>query len=121
MKNRSALMLIETAIIIFVFALASAILIKCFATSHSISEQTRDEGRATLLAHNAAEMLKYTKGDVDAVLKELTPEAKKDRLTIAITQLTSNSEYLGIAKIKITKSKKTLFEIETGWQEEYNG
>lgn len=73
-KSKSALFLMELIIVIFFFALTSAVCLQVFVKAHSVSENTKDLNEAILWADNAAEIF-FEFGDDEEMVKGMLDEA----------------------------------------------
>lgn len=117
MKSRSTLMLLELIIMFLVFSIATALCLKAFAVSDSISKENFARDEAVIIAQNAAELLKYNNGDVDTTKESLKDRIKKEEYELHITPLESTNPYLGKAEVLVTYKNKPVFSITTAWQE----
>lgn len=68
MKSKAPLALIEQTIMVLVFALAAALCIQAFVKADSISTNSEERSRAALAAQDAAELIKYSGGDMGHAL-----------------------------------------------------
>lgn len=66
MKRKTSLPLMELAIMIMVFALAAVMCLRVFVWADSRSRENEARSKMAIRAQNAAEMLKYTHGDLSA-------------------------------------------------------
>lgn len=76
-KSKSALFLMELIIVIFFFALTSAVCLQVFVKAHSVSENTKDLNEAILWADNAAEIFFEHGNDTETIkgmLSEVFPK-----------------------------------------------
>ncbi|MBR0417388.1 MAG: hypothetical protein IJI56_06225 [Firmicutes bacterium] len=71
MKNRTSLTLLEMLIMIMVLALAAALCLRAFVYSGKLSKEDRMKAEALSFAQNAAELLKYHKGDAEKAFSEM--------------------------------------------------
>ena len=71
MKNRTSLTLLEMLRMILILALAAALCIRAFVYSGKLSKEDRVKAEALSMAQNAAELLKYYKGDVDEAFAQM--------------------------------------------------
>lgn len=74
-NNRSSLFLLEIVIAILFFAIVSAVCLRAFAKSHTLSQQASDTNQAISTMENVAELLKSVEpqdlGDWDKITKTL--------------------------------------------------
>ena len=63
MKERKPLLLVELLVMLLVFSLAAALCLRGFAWADGRSQLLQQQTRAMAEAQNAAELLKYTRGD----------------------------------------------------------
>ena len=113
MKHKASLLLMEQLVMILVFSLASALCLQIFARAETISEETARRDQAVILARNAAELLKATGGDMEAV-----ENLESGDLGITVIRQGSPVPGLALAEIQVCFEETTLFSLETGWQEE---
>ncbi len=66
MKDKTALALIEQAVMLLVFLLAAALCLRAFAWADSASRHREAADRALTQAQSAAEQIKHRKGDLEA-------------------------------------------------------
>lgn len=113
MKSRASLMLMELLVMLLVFALAAALCLQVLAKSAAISQETARRDAAVLLAQNAAEVLKASRGDVQQA-EELSEAGFR------VEVLPQESEIPGLARaeIRICREEGTVYSLVTGWQEE---
>ena len=71
MKNRTSLTLLEMLIMILILALAAALCIRAFVYSGKLSKEDRVKAEALSHAQNAAELIKYYKGDIDKAFSQM--------------------------------------------------
>ena len=130
MKNRTQLVLMEQLVMILVFALAAAICLQLFVGADRISQQTRQQDRAVMLAQNGAETTKAMKGELSAVAEKLggttdgkSLQVQSEELMLQITLLAEEMPGLGQAQVQVleAKTQDVLFALNTGWQEEVSG
>ena len=112
MKHKASLVLMELLVMLLVFALAAAFCLQVFVKAKVISEETVRRDQAVVLARNGAELLKATGGDRSAA-EALSAEGYR----ITVLPQYSGQPGLARAEIQVTFEEKTLFSLETGWQE----
>ena len=110
MKSRGPLLMIEQLIMTLVFALATALFLRCFALAHEISVQTERQDEAVKIAQNVAEQLKAGR----------TPELEDLAGDYVVTVQEESGEGNGLreAGITVEHAGEVLFQLNTGWQEE---
>ena len=141
MKNRTSLTLLEMLIMILILALAAALCIRAFVYSGKLSKEDRVKAEALSMAQNAAELLKYYKGDVDEAFAQMgwscingniaeldenwedfvvSGKADGHRLTYTILVDMKEEDMLGTALISVLDSKtdEKICSIKTAWQED---
>jgi len=69
-KSKSALFLMELIIVIFFFALTSAVCLRVFVKAHEVAEDTKGLNQAILWAENAGECF-YEYGEDESKIREL--------------------------------------------------
>ena len=112
MKNKTSLLLMEQLVMILVFSLAAALCLQTFAKAERISQESIHRDRAVRVAQNAAELLKATDGDTQAV-----ENRNWDGYRVAVTRQQSDLPGLARAEIQVSYEETLLFSLETGWQE----
>lgn len=112
MKSRASLVLMEQLVMVLVFALAAALCLQVFVRAADISRQTRLQDEAAVLAQNAAELLKSTRGDVSQA-QSLSGHGFR----LEIHRQETSFPGLGQAKIEVYRENTRLVAITTGWQE----
>lgn len=70
MKSKAPLALIEQIVMVLVFALAAALCIQAFVKADHISLRSEEMSRAALVAQDAAELIKYSGGDMEHALSQ---------------------------------------------------
>ena len=65
MRNRTLLSLMEMLIMVMVFSAAAAICLRAFVYADSQSRESGRQAQAALLAQSAAEVLAYSRGDLE--------------------------------------------------------
>jgi len=112
MKSRGSLVLMELLVMILVFALASALCLQVFAGTKALSDRTARMDEAVLLAQNAAQLLKATRGDPEALQALSSGEYR-----LEIQHLPDEIPGLGQAEIRVYFEEDCLICLGTGWQE----
>jgi len=144
MKNKTVLTLLEILLMILVFALAAALCIRTFVYSNDLSKDDHIKAKAMNYAVNTAELLKYSKGDIDYALKELNidtvfeigipfnknmepihkdmyddDESLAPAYLLYIDPSDEDDPYLGSAKIYFhDKDGNTIVSVTASWQED---
>ena len=112
MKQKASLLLMKQLVMILVFALAAALCLQVFVKAEAISAETAHRDQAVVLAKNAAELLKATEGDLEAV-EQLNGSGYR----VAVIPRNSPQPGLSCVEIEVFFEEKPLFSLETGWQE----
>ena len=110
MKSKVPLLMMEQLIMVLVFALASALCLRCFALAGEISERTARRGEAVLIAQNAAERLKS--GEV------IRDEWQEQGYQVSCTETQASAEGLRQANIEVRCEDEQLFVLTVGWTED---
>lgn len=125
MKNKSPLPLMEQLLMVLVFALAAALCLQGFVLANRISERLETRNQAVTMAQNAAEIIKYTAGDLQQAADRLDGSWNGHVLTVSSAPLhleaspaDTASPLLGTAHIRVLQGDEILFEITVGWQKE---
>lgn len=113
MKSKTSLLLMEQLVMLLVFALAAALCLQVFAKAEVISADTAHRDQAVVLARNAAELLKSTDGDLQAV-RALGADGYRVEVTLQPETLPG----LARAEIQVFFEDGLIFSLSTGWQEE---
>lgn len=134
MKNKGALVLIEQAVMLLVFALAAVLCLRAFVWADTTSKEITARDGALIQAQNAAEVLKHTHGDFDAaagqmggirdgetwvVLYDEDWNVTDDMHTYTLRAVSehSHTEYLGRAAVSVSHGETELTALEVCWQE----
>lgn len=135
MKKHSTLSLMELAIMVLFFSLASALCLRAFVWSDTNSHRSEVQDHAVLYAQSAAEILKSTHGDPSATAELLNMEPDGNNLRAFLDQdwkpVNAPSAYrlyicpqdsgtakLGQAAVSVYDEAGTLlFELPVCWQE----
>lgn len=112
MKNRTSLLLMEQLVMVLVFALAAAMCLQTFAKANAISRETALRDGAVILAQNAAEFLKASKGDTKAALS-----LGEEPYRLEISEAKPSVPGLRQVQIRVYGEQTLLFTLNTGWQE----
>jgi len=104
----------EQILMILVFAITAAVCLKGFAAANTISLKQERMHQAVVLAQNAAETLKATCGDYEA-LDSIVQE--DDYFVLTATPNDTSTPFLGSADIQVYYDRELLFRITTAWQE----
>jgi len=122
---------------IAVFAVAAAICLRGFAVANKISKDRGDLDAAVLLAQDACEILKYTKGDMEDVAALTCGHIADNVLWIYYDQEKNTTDHstavyvikasplpaengVGMATIEVYSGNKPLYDLTVAWQEETN-
>ena len=112
MKSKVTLVLTELLIMILVFSLAAAVCLQVFVRAGEISRHTALRDEASILAQNAAELLKATGGDL-----EQAAALCDGALRLELEKLPADIPGLGEAQIRVYSGEELLVSFQTGWQE----
>ena len=134
MKNKAFLPLIELIIMIGIFAAAAAVCLSVFIKADRISQNAEDLDRAVEAAENAAEIIKYTGGDLEAAAKLLSGRTRSGSVVICfdadwnptdaegavfrIDAVNYESEYLGKTDVLVYSGDSLIYKLTVGWQKE---
>lgn len=136
MKNKASLILAEQLVMILVFSLAAVICLGIFIKAHQISQQSENLDAAVLLAQNAAETVKASRGDWEVIAEKLNGTSESNGVSILynrdlqpeengffsvhIRSLPTENLFLGSAEISVycsTEPDSSLFTLAVAWQE----
>ena len=138
MRSKAPLALMEQMEMVLIFALAAALCLQAFALSDRLSRESEARDGAVVLAQNAAEICKHSRGDFAQLERTLGGEALGYNWTIlygeTLEPVTSAAEAvyevvvrpeaaevsgLGRATVSVFELSdgKLLFQIPVGWQE----
>lgn len=134
MKNKGALVLIEQAVMLLVFALAAVLCLRAFVWADTTSKEITARDGALIQAQNAAEVLKHCAGDLDAAVVQMggirngeswvvlydenwNVTDVEHTYTLRAVSGRSGSEYLGRAKVSVYRGDSELAALEVCWQE----
>lgn len=74
LKSKTSLFLMEMIITILLFSVCSAVCVKFFVLTHTVSTDTRELNESVALAQGFAEVMRGTDGDIDSIIAQY-PEA----------------------------------------------
>lgn len=135
MKNKALLALVEQLIMILIFALSSALCLQAFFTAKQVSMENVNRDYAVLQAQNAAELLKYYRGNLHLASEHMGGNAEDscwniyfDKNWTETDQEISYSmiatlhdqpyDFLGEATISVyNNDNQLLYQLSTAWQE----
>jgi len=123
-KNKASLNMIELAVMLLVFALCAALCLRGFVWADSRSEENALRDEALVCARNAAEAVKYCRGDLDGV-EELLGGAiengcwvyETEGYTVKVQPVMDTLEYLGSAAVTADYGSDKGFILNVCWQE----
>lgn len=127
MKNKTALLLIELALLIAVFAVAAAVCLGLFAWADTTSKEDTQRDTALLHAQNAAQEIKLAKGDLEQAAARLGGDVvggiweKKleDGCILRVESRETDTKYLGRARVTVLDTDgSVLARIDACWQED---
>ena len=137
MKNRAFLSILEQLCMILIFASVAAVCLRVFAYAHEKSKDRDMLDHAVFTAQYTAELLKSTKGDLEACAETLSGITDGDTLTVFydIQGQPLESEqpesykliavmdpsphiYTGGAQITVIGNGETVFLLNVVWQTE---
>lgn len=113
MKNRAVLSLMEQILMVLVFAVAAAICLRVFTVADRMSKDAASVDAAYLLAQNAAEEIKNTRG---APLAESGCEREENGLLLKAEPVETGNRFLGGATVTVFDGEKILCELPVRWQ-----
>ncbi|MBE6631818.1 MAG: hypothetical protein E7623_03870 [Ruminococcaceae bacterium] len=116
MKNKTILMLIELAVMLFMFIAAAALCLQGFAKAQLISKESSELNSAVLIAENAAEIMKNSCGDGQRTISILKDELGRTGFELII-DIKNESPLLGKASICVVKDQREIYSLDTAWQE----
>lgn len=70
LKSKTSLFLMEMIITVLLFAICSAVCVKFFALTHTISQDTKELNESVALAQGFAEVMRGTDGDIDSIIAQ---------------------------------------------------
>ncbi len=125
MKNKTALVLMEQAIMLLVFALAAALCLQAFVWADRRCEQSADQDKALVYAQNTAELVRHYCGDLQAAAAQTGGSVAQNRWTIGYDGFTATAQLqqsptpmLGEAVVTVSgDSGKVLVRLTVCWQE----
>lgn len=111
----------EQLIMILVFAMTAALCLQGFSATNKMSQRQEQMSRAVVLAQNAAETLKGTGGDYEALAK-MTDTVYNDLTNaepyyLTVTPMETADPLLGSACVQVFFEEELIFEISVAWQE----
>ncbi len=135
MKGKASLSLMELAIMILVFAIASAVCIRIFVYADTLSTASAVRSEAALHAQNTAEIIKLCRGDFGKASASISGSKYDGRVLNAVYDKEWNPDdsgvyiisaylhptqqpLLGAADISVsTLEGNVLFSLTVAWQE----
>lgn len=135
-KSKSALALMEQAIMILVFAVAAAVCVSVFVKSRQMSQELADRDMAVNRCQTVAETVKATAGDIEETGKILGGKAEGNKMILSygpdwepcieekasyvVTLRCQETEgYLGRGTITVvTTAGEEVFSLPVNWQKE---
>ncbi len=127
MKNKTALLLIELALLIAVFAVAAAVCLRLFAWADTTSKEDAQRDAALLHAQNAAQEIKRSRGDLEQAAQRFGGQVTgglweaplEDGCVLQVEGCKTDTEYLGMARITVYDSNGlVLAQLDACWQED---
>ena len=112
MKSKSTLTLIEQLIMLLFFALAAAVCLRLFAHAGEVSESNVKKTEAITLAEDYAETL--SNGGTFFAAEQII--AAEDGLTVVLTPVEEQNEWLGGAEITVYDGDECLITLPARWQ-----
>ncbi|NMC57060.1 MAG: hypothetical protein GYA50_07570 [Eubacteriaceae bacterium] len=110
-SKKSSLFLMELIIVLFFFALCSAVCVNIFAKAKLINEQSYELNKSVIAAQNAAQCFKAADSDITKLADLLNGTAEGNTLKIGYDKNWQNSELtnaVNIMTINIKISKDNL-------------
>ena len=134
MKNKAFLPLFELIIMIGIFAAAAAVCLSVFMRADKISQNASDLDRAVEAAENAAEIIKYTGGDLESAAELLSGKTRSGSVIICfdadwnptdaenavfrVDAINYEGDLLGKTDVLVYSGKDLIYELTVGWQKE---
>ena len=134
MKNKAFLPLFELIIMIGIFAAASAVCLSVFIKADKISKNAEDLDRAVEAAENAAEIIKYTGGDLEAAAELLSGRTRSGSVVVCfdadwnptdaessvfrVDAINYEGDLLGKTDVLVYAGDSLIYELTVGWQKE---
>ncbi len=134
MKNKAFLPLFELIIMIGIFAAASAVCLSVFIKADRISRRAENLDRAVEAAENAAEIIKYTRGDLEAAAELLSGRTRSGSVVVCfdadwnptdaenavfrVDAINYEGALLGKTDIIVYSGDVLIYELTVGWQKE---
>ncbi len=127
MKNKTALLLIELALLIAVFAVAAAVCLRLFAWADTTSKEDAQRDTALLQAQNAAQEIKRSRGDLEQAAQRFGGQVTgglweaplEDGCVLRAERKETDTKYLGMASITVFASDGSiLVQLDACWQED---
>lgn len=135
MKGKSALALMEQAIMLLILAVAAALCLQAFVWADANSKKSGNCDRAMVQLQSAAEILKAYRGDMDAAAGVFGGQTDENGWTVcwdenweqtdapgmywlSVTPESALTEYLGCADLVLKQEDGTaLGSLQVCWQE----
>lgn len=140
MKSKAPLSLMEQLVMLLVFALAAVLCLRIFVLSGQISRECEIRDRAVAVTQNAAEIVKSTRGDLEAASQRYGGVYQEQKWLVGfdeawqetaiedaayclvVTLEEEETPLLGTAEIAVENRKaEIVFRISVAWQEETDG
>lgn len=139
MRSKAPLALMEQMVMVLIFALAAALCLRAFALADRLSRESEARDSAVVLAQNAAEICKHSRGEFELLERTLGGEALGYSWTVlygeTLEPVTSaedaayevvvqpeGTEVPGLGRATVSVFELAdgglLFQIPVGWQEE---
>lgn len=136
MRNKAFLPLMEQICMLLFFAVAAAICLQGFAKANQLSHAQQERDRAVVAVQNAAEVLKYARGDLNSTADILhghfdgtvvtafydaqwkpTLQSGNAAFSLRVAPLSNDTPFLGSANIQALRGEEIIFELNVCWQE----
>lgn len=134
MKHKTALLLIEQAVMLLILAVAAALCLRVFAWSDTRATANYNKDQALVQLQNAAEVLKQYRGDFSAAVQTHGGSVHNDTWQITFDSTWAQTDtaqvyllravrqdaasYLGSARLEMTDHNGVLLEsLTVCWQE----
>lgn len=137
MKNRAFLSILEQLCMILIFAVVAAVCLRVFSLANEISKDRDRLDRAVITAQYTAELLKSSKGDLEACADALSGSVDGNTLTVfcdssgqpsdagtkeyfklVAVKTASSHPYTERAQITVIGDGETVFSVDVVWQTE---
>lgn len=128
MKNRASAVLLEMSVMLLVLAVAAAVCLQLFAWTAGQAEENTARDEALVQLQNAAQVLQYYRGDLEAAVHELGGswengqwQLQGEGWTIRAVLTEPEQPFLGSAVLEALRWDETILSVTVCWQEVEDG